>query len=283
MVMFSEDDIKLLVKALRDCGGYDFSNYSLKSFMRRVEKVLYDNKMDIYTLINAVKIDSQFLEKVVKDVTVNTTEIFRDPVIWQTLKYRVLPKLHAQKQINIWHAGCSIGMEVYSMEILLCEAGLLERANIYASDINSDVLEVAKSGIYSYRNAADYIDNYTKALCVNPYNYDEKINIPLSKYMEFDQSRDLLKVKPFLLNKAQFKKHNLVSDPNPFNVKYDIILCRNVLIYFNQFLQNKLFFDFWNYLSDNGTLCLGIHESILGAMSSRYEKKGLIYEKKFDS
>lgn len=278
--MFEETDIKELIRALRECGGYDFSNYSLKSFTRRIEKVLSDNKMDIYTLINAIKIDKPFLEQTVKDITVNTTEIFRDPSVWQTMKYRMLPKLQSQKEINIWHAGCSIGMEVYSMEIMLCEAGLLDKTNIYASDINTDVLEVAKSGIYSYRNAKEYIDNYTKALCVNPYNFEEKISIPLSKYMDFDEKKDLLTVKPFLLNKAQFKKHNLVSDPNPFGIQYDIILCRNVLIYFNQTLQNKIFTDFWHALIDDGTLVLGIHESILGPWAGKFEKKGLLYTKK---
>lgn len=99
--MIDERDIPPLIKALRDCGGYDFSNYSLKSFMRRIDKLLYDNKMDIYTLTNAIKIDRQFLEQVVKDITVNTTEIFRDPATWQTMKYRLLPRLQSQREINI--------------------------------------------------------------------------------------------------------------------------------------------------------------------------------------
>ncbi len=278
--MFEEEDAKILIKALKDCGGYDFSDYSLKSFLRRVEKVLYDNKMDIYTLTNAIKIDSNFLEQVVKDITVNTTEIFRDPSVWQIIKYRVLPKLHAQKEINIWHAGCSIGLEVYSMEILLYEAGLLDKTKIYATDINSDVLKTAEEGIFSYRSASEYLDNYKKALCVNPYNMDEKIIVPIEKYLDFNIPKDTLKVKPFLLSKAVFKKHNLVSGTNPFKVKYDMILCRNVLIYFNQVLQNKLFMDFWKYLTDDGVLVLGIHESILGPMSTKYDKKGLIYQKK---
>jgi len=278
--MFDERDIQELIRALRECGDYDFSNYSLKSFMRRVEKLLYDNKMDIYTLTNAIKIDRQFLEKVVKDITVNTTEIFRDPSVWQAMKYRLLPKLHSQKEINIWHAGCSIGMEVYSMEIMLCEAGLLDKTNIYATDLNTDVMATAESGTYSLRNAREYLDNYSKALCVNPYNFEERSTIPLEKYVEFDERRDIMRMRPFLLGKAKFKKHNLVSDPNPFGIKYDIILCRNVLIYFNQALQSKIFGDFWNSLVDDGTLVLGIHESILGPWASKYEKKGLIYSKK---
>ncbi len=278
--MFDENDIKLLIKALNDSGGYDFSNYSLKSFMRRVEKVLYDNKIDIYTLINAVKIDNVFLEQVVRDVTVNTTEIFRDPSVWQALKYMVLPRLHARKEINIWHAGCSVGMEVYSMEVLLCEAGLLENSKLYATDINTDVLLSAEKGVYSCRNSEEYLTNFRKALCVNPFNREEQINIPPQKYFDILPGKDEFRMKPFLLKKANFKKHNLVSEGNPFGIKYDIILCRNVLIYFNQNLQNKLFAQFWDYLSDDGILVLGIHESILGQLTAKYEKKGLIYQKK---
>ncbi len=278
--MFDEHDIQPLIKALRDCGGYDFSNYSLKSLMRRVDKLLFDNKMDIFTLTNAIKIDRQFLEQVVKDITVNTTEIFRDPATWQAMKYRLLPKMQSQKEINIWHAGCSIGMEVYSMEIMLYEAGLLEKANIYATDINTDVMETAQKGTYSYHSIKEYISNYTKGLCTNPYNYDDRGTTPITKYMDIDERHDTVKMKPFLLNKAVFKKHNLVSDPNPFDIKYDIILCRNVLIYFNQTLQSKIFGDFWNSLVDDGALVLGIHESILGPWQGKYEKKGLLYHKK---
>ncbi|MCQ2249940.1 MAG: hypothetical protein MJZ66_02400 [Bacteroidales bacterium] len=278
--MFEERDIHELIRALRDCGNYDFSNYSLKSFMRRVEKLLYDNKMDIYALTNAIKIDRVFLEQVVRDITVNTTEIFRDPSVWQAMKYRLLPKLHSQKEINIWHAGCSIGMEVYSMEIMLYEAGLLDKTNIYATDINTDVLKTAENGTYSLRNVKEYLDNYNKALCVNPYNFEERGTTPISKYVDMDERHDVMRMKPYLLNKATFKKHNLVSDPNPFGIKYDIILCRNVLIYFNQTLQSKIFGDFWNSLVDDGTLVLGIHESILGPWAGKYEKKGLMYSKK---
>jgi chemotaxis protein methyltransferase CheR len=278
--MFEEEDIRILIKAFKDCGGYDFGNYSLKSFTRRVEKVLYDNKMDIYALTNAIKIDSDFLEKTVRDITVNTTEIFRDPSAWQVLKYRVLPRLHAKKEINVWHAGCSTGLEVYSMEILLYEAGLLDKANIYATDINTEVLKTARGGVYSYRSASEYLGNYQKALCVNPYNMDEKITVPIEKYIEINHREDTVKIKPFLLGKAVFKKHNLVSEGNPFDVRYDMILCRNVLIYFDQSLQNRLFMDFWKYLEGDGVLMLGIHESILGPVSAKYDKKGLVYQKR---
>ncbi len=141
-------------------------------------------------------------------------------------------------------------------------------------------METAEKGVYNYRTVKEYIDNYTKALCVNPYNYEERGTTPLSRYMDIDERKDTIKVKPFLLNKAKFKKHNLVSDANPFDVKYDIILCRNVLIYFNRTLRSKICGAFWNSMVHDGALVLGIHESILGPWASKFDKKGLIYNKK---
>ncbi|MCQ2974710.1 MAG: hypothetical protein MJ211_07860 [Bacteroidales bacterium] len=280
ITMFNQEDIFLLIKAIKDNGGYDFSNYSEKSFARRVEKVLIDYRLDIYSLINRVKIDKPFLEEIIKSITVNTTELFRDPQAWQALKYRVLPRLLSKSEINIWHAGCSIGLEVYSMIILLNELGVLNKTKIYATDINSDVLKTAESGVYSYRAVSEYLNNFNSALCENPYNFDEHLVITHDQYFDINKFKDTFKVKPEFLGKVIFKKHDLVNDKNPFDIKYDLILCRNVLIYFNNSLQNKLFVDFWNYLQPNGALLLGIHESIIGPLSAKFDKKGLVYFKK---
>ena len=278
--MFEPPDILTFIKTLRDYGGYEFSNYSDKSFMRRVEKILMDNRIDLKTLITRVKFDPNFLEEVVKDITVNTTELFRDPQVWHAIKYRILPRLASKREINIWHAGCSTGLEVYSMMILLNELGMLYRSHLYATDLNTDVLKTAQKGVYSYRSVSEYLDNFNKVLCENPYNFDEHLVVSYEKYFEINKVKDTFKIKPDFLDKAVFKKHDLVLDPNPFDIKYDIILCRNVLIYFNNTLQNKLFMDFWNYLDTNGSLVLGIHESIIGPVTAKYDKKGLIYNKK---
>ncbi|NJK94434.1 MAG: hypothetical protein HC905_05415 [Bacteroidales bacterium] len=110
-------------------------------------KVLVDNKLDLIGLLAQLKNNPVFLEQIVKEITVNTTELFRDPNIWQILKYNLLPKLKNQQSINIWHAGCSTGQEVYSMLMLLHELDLFDKAKVYGTDINSDVLQVAKKGI----------------------------------------------------------------------------------------------------------------------------------------
>ncbi|MBO4244357.1 MAG: hypothetical protein J5882_04800 [Bacteroidales bacterium] len=278
--MFEDPNILTLIRTLRDYAGYDFANYSEKSFLRRVEKVMMDYKLDLSKLIAKVKEDRLFLEQVVRDITVNTTELFRDPQVWHAIKYRILPRLASKREINIWHAGCSTGQEVYSMIILLNEMNMLHRCNIYATDLNTDVIKTAQSGVYSYRSVSEYLDNFNKVLCENPYNFDEHLVVTYEKYFDINKVKDTFKIKREFLDKAIFKKHDLVTDPNPFNVSYDIILCRNVLIYFNNTLQNKLFIDFWNYLDTYGSLVLGIHESIIGPTSVKYEKKGLIYNKK---
>jgi len=273
-------DIILFINAVKDVSDYNFSDYSLKSFGRRLEKILMDHRIDIYTLINRVKVDPEFLESVVKDITVNTTELFRDPQTWHILRYRILPKLAEQEEIAIWHAGCSTGLEVYSMIILLSEMNLLHKAKIYATDINTDVINVAKKAVYVYRFNIEYLDNFDKVIKENPYNFDEFNNVPYSKYFHIDKVKDTITMKPFMVDIPIFKKHDLVVDLNPFNRTYDLILCRNVLIYFNHELQARIFDKFYDYLDNKGVLVLGIHESILGIQANKYIKKGLIYAKK---
>jgi chemotaxis protein methyltransferase CheR len=276
----TNEEILLFINTIKNISDYDFSDYSIKSFSRRIEKVLIDYKLDYPGLLNKVKKENLFLEQVVKDITVNTTELFRDPKTWQTLKYRVLPKFENKNPLNIWHAGCSTGQEVYSMLILLNELNMLERAKIYASDINSDVLEIAKEGKYVYRFNIDYLENFDQVIRQNPFNFEEYNDVSYSKYFSIDKVKDIICMKPFLTDKVVYKKHDLVKQGNIFNIKFDIIFCRNVLIYFNYDLQNRLFSSFHDNLNYNGYLVLGIHESILGPQAQKYYKKGLVYSKK---
>lgn len=274
------EDINKFIEAIKLSSTYDFSDYSVKSFSRRLERVLVDNKIDFPTLVNEVKKKPLFLEKIVKDITVNTTELFRDPAIWHVIKYRILPKLAHQKKINILHSGCSTGQEVYSMLILLHDLGLFDKAQVFGTDINSDVLEVAKKGTYKYRHNIDYTDNFNKVIKENPYNYDEYNDIPASRYFDIDKVKDTIKMKTFLVKKPVWTKQDLVKDGNVFNTKFDIILCRNVLIYFNSKLQNRTFDMFHQWLFRNGTLILGAHESMLGPVANKFVKKGKYYQKK---
>lgn len=278
--MVTDDDILKFISAIKNVSTYNFTNYSEKSFKRRVEKLLVDYKTDINGLIRKVSTDKEFLEQIVKDITVNTTELFRDPDIWVTLKYRILPKFKKNKSIFIWHAGCSSGQEIYSMLILLNELGLFEKAKVFASDINTQMLENAKRGQYKYRFNLGYLDNFDKVIKENPYNYDEYKDVPYSQYFDIDKAKDTIIMKKFLRDKPVYRKHDLVNDGNIFYSKFDIILCRNVIIYFNNKLQNSVIELFSNNLYRNGYLVLGAHESILGPVSNNFERTKGLYKKK---
>lgn len=275
----TEQDFQLFLYALKTTSSYDFSEYSEKSLKRRLTKVLSDNNLSLTSLISKMKTDKEFIERIVKEITVNTTELFRDPQVWHAIRYAVLPKLKRNSVINIWHAGCSTGQEVYSMMIVLNEMGLLDKARIYATDINTDVMANAKNGVYKYRFNIGYLDNFDKVIKENPYNYEEYYDVPYEKYFTIDKSSDSIKMHDFLREKPVYKKHDLVKDSNSLFVKFDIIFCRNVIIYFNYSLQSKVFDLYHRNLYDNGCLILGMHETILGSYSVKFQKKGHIYYK----
>ncbi len=269
----TQQEIDTFIRVLSEHSDYDFSNYSVKSFTRRVEKIVQDNQISLPALLEKLKNNRNFLEQTVKDITVNTTEIFRDPEIWQTIRKDIITRYKDEPFINIWHAGASTGQEVFSMLILLKEAGLFDKANVYATDLNLDVLEVAKSGKYKYREIDEYINNYTSA-------FSDTAEPPMKDYIEISRLKSLIKVKSALTEKPHFAKHDLTSCENPFGINFHIIFCRNVLIYFNHDLQNSIFKFFHDNLKENGTLIIGRHEGILGEISAKYDKHGTIYFKK---
>jgi chemotaxis protein methyltransferase CheR len=266
-------EINTFIDALKRKSNYDFSEYSIKSFTRRVEKLLADYRTDIDGLIKKFSSEPSFLEELVRNITVNTTEIFRDPELWKKINNEILPLYKNELRINIWHAGASTGQEVYTMLILLKINGLFDKSKIYASDLNSEVLETAESGKYKYREIDEYINNFNLT-----FDNDKKYDI--NDYFKISRTRNLIKVNSSLMDKAQYKKHDLTNLTNPFAVKYNIIFCRNVLIYFNNELQNKVYKLFLDSLFTGGALIVGKHEGILGDISEKFIKKGTIYIKK---
>lgn len=276
----TDSDTTRIIEAIRANSTYDFSDYSEKSFMRRVEKIMTDNLLTVDQLVFRIENSKEFLIHVVQEITVNTTELFRDVETWHAIKYRVLPKLKDKEEINIWHAGCSTGQEVYSMAMVLQELGLYDKANIFATDINTKVLDAAKRGVYQFRFNQEYLKNFDKVMRYNPYNYEEFIDVPDSKYLAIDKAADTLSVHNFLKERVVFQQHNLVTGQKPKDIDFDLILCRNVLIYFNYQLQNKIFDYFYDSLVTKGFLILGKHESMLGAIVSKYNKRGTFYTKK---
>lgn len=276
----TDTDLTQLIEAIRQNSTYDFRDYSDKSLKRRFEKILVDYKSTKDVMIRNIRSDKAYVEQLVKDITVNTTELFRDPPMWHTLRTDILPQLAKKLTINIWHAGCSTGQEVYSMIILLNEMGLLQKARIYATDINTDVIQMAEKGEYRYRFNLGYLENFDKVIRIDPNNPLLMRDIPYEKYFSIDKAKDTIQINKELLSIPKFHKHNLVSDGNIFHVKFDLILCRNVIIYFNYALQNNIFKLFHESLNTNAFFVLGFHESILGPFASKFEKRRYCYLKK---
>jgi len=239
-----------------------------------------DCRISTSELIHQLKTQPKFVEETVKRITVNTTEMFRDPPIWISLRGEILPKLAQKPVIKIWHAGCSTGQEVYSMIILLNEMGLLNKTELYASDLNTDAINTAKKGVYKYKFNIGYLDNFDKVIRNDVNNPLIVRDIPYKKYFDIDESNDKILINQSLLEKPIFAKHDLVNDDNIFNVTFDLIMCRNVIIYFNYGLQNRIFQLFHNSLCADGYLMLGFHESILGPFSTKFEKRGYYYSLK---
>ncbi|GGH67548.1 chemotaxis protein methyltransferase CheR [Filimonas zeae] len=246
----SPGELAGIVELIKLNYGYDFSDYAHASLLRRVlrfmdtarVKTAYDLK---YHLTN----DKDFFAWFLQTVTVNVTEMFRDPLFYKTLRDKVLPKLAAYPVIKIWHAGCSTGEEVFSMCILLHEAGLLDRARIYATDLNPVNIEKAKTGIVPMRYMKEYTANYQQSGGKNDF----------SAYYTARYENALISKE--LRSKIIFSQHNLVSD-HVFN-EFQLVCCRNVLIYFNKDLQNRIYHLFYDSLTPMGYLAIGMKESLL--------------------
>lgn len=269
------EDIKLLINTIFNLSGYDFAEYSTKSLERRLEKILTDYHCSIRELTEKINTNPLIIESIVKNITVNTTEFFRDPTVWIEFEEKIIPVLKKKEKIKIWHPGCSYGHEPYSMLMMLNEHQLLDKTEILATDLNSDVLTSAKEGRFRYFLDAEYLKNFDLVLNRDPLNYP----IPYLKYFNIDQIKDIFAIRPEFVGKIKFYKHDLICDPLPDEDAFDVIMCRNLLIYFNMELQNKVLFKFYKAMKLNSFLILGYHESIIGSMSTYFDKNGQVYKK----
>jgi chemotaxis protein methyltransferase CheR len=242
--------LKHLLSHLKEKFHYDFSDYTMSSFKRRVMRILELHGFEsVEALIKRLDSDKFFIDTVVKAITVNTTEMFRDPSFWRKLRDEIIPDLNTVNKIRIWHAACSSGEEVYSMCILLKELELLDKAEIVAIDLNEDVLSTAKKGLYSYRNMELNESNYQKFEGKKKLSeYYTQIN---PEQVQFD---------PRLIENVTFHKYDLVRSL-PIS-KFDLIICRNVMIYFNIDLQSRVVDLFDVSLFKGGYLAVGSKETI---------------------
>lgn len=245
------DDIavELFLQGVQMKYGYDFREYSRAHIKRRIKTRLVKSGMsNAFELIQKTLEDEEFFKEVLLDFSINVTEMFRDPSFFKYLREQVIPVLESYPQIKIWHAGCSSGEEVYSMAILMKECGLYDRCQIYATDFNDKILQHAKSGIYPLESIKDYTKNYIQAGGTEAFS-----DYYLAKY-------DSAILETDLRNKITFAQHNLVTDGS-FGEMH-LIMCRNVLIYFDRTLQNRVNKLFSDSLTKGGFLCLGSKETL---------------------
>jgi chemotaxis protein methyltransferase CheR len=236
--------------------------------------VLKDHNLSLEQLITKTKTDTLFVEKVIQEITVNTTEFFRDTEVWKELYHSYYPTLKKKNSVNIWHAGCSSGQEVYSNIILLNEMNMLKKSNIVATDLNTQMLKIAKNGRYSKRQNQKYTENLNAVL----NNEKSDSNILLEKYFE-KTDNNTIEIKNLFKKAAEFQRHDLVKGDIDSKVKFDIIFCRNVLIYFNSTLQTKILKQFHNKLTNGGMLILGNHEGLNGFFKTKFIKDGPVFFK----
>lgn len=250
--MIVNEEYRQFLESVRFVYGYDFTEYAEASVIRRIRSFMETNRIgSLKELGRTVMKDESAFEHFIQEITVNVTEMFRDPQFYKSLRKNVVNRLATYPFIKVWIAGCSTGEEVYSMAILLREEGLLDRTVIYATDINQDALQKARDGLSTISSMKNYTENYLKAGGKKSFSdyYKAKYNSVL-----WDKS---------LRQNIVFSVHNLAMDKS-FN-EFQLILCRNVLIYFNQSLQNKVIDLFYESLCPFGFLGLGNKESLLFA------------------
>ena len=264
-------ELNLLFEGIYHRYGYDFRSYSKAHIKRRVLSRLGLSKLDSVTdLLNKVLRDPDFFREFLDDLSINVTEMFRDPEFYLSFRQNIVPKLKTYTYFKIWHAGCSTGEEVYSLAILLHEEGLLDRCQVYATDFNRKVLEIAKEGVYQKDDMAQYERNYLQSGGNNKFSDYYK-----SMYGSVMFNKELA-------SRIVFADHNLVSDS--VFAEVNLIICRNVLIYFEKELQNKVLNLFHESLVPSGILCLGTKESIkFTSVENKFDtidQKQKIYKKK---
>lgn len=245
----SDDQLETIVSDVMELYGYDFTNYSRASLKRRLNRLIINDRFLSFAEFRyRVNNDREYLRRFVEEVTVNVTEMFRDVEFYKTLRQEVLPILATWPLIRIWHAGCATGEEVYSMAILLDEAKMLHKSLLYATDINPSVLRKVREGVFPMSQMKQYSENYILAGGKRDFSTYYTAQYNAAKFDERFSQRMVLST------------HNLVSDGS-FN-EFQLIMCRNVMIYFDKPLQDRVLKLFYDSLEMLGFLALGAKETL---------------------
>ena len=249
--------IKHLLQGIHDKYGYDFFNYKTTSIEKNIKKFLIQEHLNtIDELYEKVMTDKEFFLRLIGRLTISVSSMFRDAYTFKFLREHVIPILETYPYIRIWSAGAGTGEEAYSLAILLKEENLYHRSLIYATDINPVVLDKAYKGRYPLGRVSEFTKNYIDAGGKESFS---KYYTTTSRYAQ---------IIPELKQNIVFTTHNLIQDAM-FN-EFQLILCRNILIYFNKVLQNKVLKLFNQSLSERGFLYLGTSENIKYCEASRY-------------
>lgn len=242
-------EIELLLLALKERWGYDFSGYARASLKRRMDQLVSYFAVDSLTrILHDVIHDERVAQTVINAISVPTSEFFRDPEIWRYVREELLPRLDSFPLLNIWQVGCGRGQETYTLAILLHETGLLKKTRLIATDINNDFLNEASNGRWSARGLDQWRQNYHQAGgtgCFDDY---------------FARQGGEIAIRDSLKSAIEFMPHNLVSDDAFLETQF--IVCRNVLIYFGAALQDRVVEVFARSLQRGGYLLLGLAESL---------------------
>jgi chemotaxis protein methyltransferase CheR len=254
-----ELELELLLEGIYRRYGFDFRGYATASLRRRVwRRTSLEGLGTVTALLDRVLHDQTVLERLLKDLSINVTEMFRDPTFHRALREHALPLLRTYPFLRIWNAGCSTGEEAYSLAIALHEAGLLDRARIYATDMNETALAQARSGTFPLERMQGYTENYQRAGGARSLS---EYYVTRGTSVVFDAA---------LARNVVFAQHNLVTDRS-FN-EFHMIICRNVMIYFGRELQRQVHELFLDSLVPLGLLGLGRKEAIQPPdVAARYE------------
>lgn len=257
-------EIQLLLEGMFRYYGFDFRNYAMASLKRRIWNAVRAERLNsVSGLQERVLHDPACMERFLLGLSVNVTAMFRDPSFYFAFRRNIVPLLRTYPFIRIWHAGCSTGEEVYSLAILLQEEGLYHRCRIYATDMNEAVLKKAKAGIFSLELMQEYTQHYLQSGGKRSF----------SEY--YTAAYDSAIFRSSLKENIVFSQHNLAIDGS-FN-EFNVILCRNVLIYFNQSLQERVHKLLYESLTRFGILGLGRQESL---QFTHHEKDYEVLEKR---
>jgi chemotaxis protein methyltransferase CheR len=249
-ITISDEELKSLTDAIQQRHGIDFSCYEPKSLKRRIIRVLHIFQLHaVHELWMKILKDRAFIYPFMDEISVGLTSMFRDPVLWKRMRTLLTGDLSTKKRLSIWHAGCSTGEEVYTMGIVLKESLFTRPVSAKATDISNQAMDTAKKGEFNVLKMKEYNLNY------------QQYNATGSLKRHYAENGDVATMNPDLIRHVSFEYHNLIT--SPFVEKYDIIFCRNVMIYFDNEAKRKLFDKFHASLNPDGLFIIGFYDAVL--------------------